>query len=107
MLRTVERDYWDGEEEDEGGNQLQEKGRRRSDRGCVYTRGALPSPKLMRTNSISGTGRVGIWRWREKGVLCRVTALIFLVKYNTGSRGKDTGAWNLRREDKVRKSFEV
>lgn len=71
--------------EDEGGNQLQEKGRLTSDRGGVCTRGALPSPKLMRTNSISGAGRVGVWRWRVKGVLCRGTALMFLVKYNTGS----------------------
>jgi hypothetical protein len=80
-------------------------GRLRLDRAC--TRAALPSPKPKRINSIFGAGRVGIWRRREKGVLCQVPALIFLVKYFRVKGWKGPGAWNLRREDKVGKSFEV
>lgn len=40
----------------------------------------------MRRNSDSGADRIGVWRWGEKGVLCLLPALIFLVKYNARSR---------------------
>lgn len=39
--------------------------RLRSDRGHTFTRRALPSPKLMRTNSLSGAGRVGVQMERK------------------------------------------
>lgn len=67
------------------GTNSRRKRRLGSDSGLTSLEALCLLPQ-MRRNSDSGASGIGVWRWREKGVLCLVPALISLVKYNARSR---------------------